>query len=218
VTLLELSDALTNPLLWLAGSCCLLAIALTALLVAALPTLLELARVSRSAEKLLDTLNRELPPTLEALRLTGTELSELTDEVSAGVQSASRTVQQVDRSVSTVQKQAQNVGRATRSAFVGFRVAWKTLVQPTLSRETTPAAAPPTPADMSAASIAAVDQQNATDATERGQAIAPAATAANGTHNTTDSDSSTLPLPNFQPLPESSDASFSEQRGTETEA
>ncbi|MEO1210769.1 MAG: DUF948 domain-containing protein [Cyanobacteria bacterium J06638_20] len=128
--LLELPDALSNPLLWLAFSCFLLAIALTAVLMAALPTLLELARVSRSAEKLLDTLNRELPQTLEALKMTGSELSELTEEVSEGVQSASRTVQRMDQGVASVQKQAQTVGRATRSAFVGFKAAWKTLLQP----------------------------------------------------------------------------------------
>ena len=128
--LLELPDALSNPLLWLAFSCFLLAIALTAVLMAALPTLLELARLSRSAEKLLDTLNRELPQTLEALKMTGSELSELTGEVSEGVQSASRTVQRMDQGVASVQKQAQTVGRATRSAFVGFKAAWKTLLQP----------------------------------------------------------------------------------------
>jgi hypothetical protein len=130
VILLELPDTLSNPLLWLAFSCFLLAIALTAVLMAALPTLLELARMSRSAEKLLDTLNRELPQTLEALRMTGSELSELTEEVSEGVQSASRTVQRMDQGVASVQKQAQTVGRATRSAFVGFKAAWKTLLQP----------------------------------------------------------------------------------------
>ncbi|MBE9099303.1 DUF948 domain-containing protein [Vacuolonema iberomarrocanum] len=140
--LLELPDALSNPLLWLAFSCFLLAIALTAVLMAALPTLLELARVSRSAEKLLDTLNRELPQTLEALRMTGSELGELTEEVSEGVQSASRTVQRVDQSFASVQKQAQTVSRATRSAFVGVKAAWKTFLKPSAAQEFTEATEP----------------------------------------------------------------------------
>jgi len=168
VTLLELPDALTNPLLWLAFSCFLLAIALTAVLMAALPTLLELARVSRSAEKLLDTLNRELPQTLEALRVTGSELSELTEDVSEGIQSASRTVQRVDQSFSSVQKQAQTVGRATRSAFVGFRAAWKTFVNP-------PATGTETPLD-STDEEEIVEADGSANGAVEGEAIAPTAT------------------------------------------
>lgn len=164
--LLEFPAALTNPLLWLAFSCFLLAIALTAVLMAALPTLLELARVSRSAEKLLDTLNRELPQTLEALRITGSELGELTDEVSEGIQSASRTVQRVDQSLSSVQKQAQTVGRATRSAFIGFKVAWKTFVNSPLAEAVADTDLPPKEAEGED-----LEDETIRDA---GEAIAPA--------------------------------------------
>jgi len=60
-----------DPLFWLGLSLLLVAVSLTAVLVVAIPTLMELSRAARSAEKLFDTLGRELPPTLEALRLTG---------------------------------------------------------------------------------------------------------------------------------------------------
>lgn len=104
----------------------LVAIALTALIVAAFPTMLELARVARSAEKLFDTLNRELPPTLEAIRLTGLELSDLSDEVTQGVQSATSVVRQVDRSITGVKEQAESLQTGTWSTWVGVKAAWRT--------------------------------------------------------------------------------------------
>ncbi len=64
-----------DPLFWLGLSILLVAVSLTAVLIAALPALQELARAARSAEKLFDTLQREFPPTLEAIRLTGLEIS-----------------------------------------------------------------------------------------------------------------------------------------------
>lgn len=121
---------MVDPLFWLGLSLLLVAVSLTAVLVAALPAFRELARAARSAEKLFDTLNRELPPTLEAIRLTGLEITDLTDDVSEGVQSAGRVVQQVDRSLGTVRQQAQKAQRVTRSMVVGFRAAWQTLTQP----------------------------------------------------------------------------------------
>lgn len=114
-----------DPLFWLGLSILMVAVSLTAVLVAALPALQELGRAARSAEKLFDTLNRELPPTLEAIRLTGMEISDLTDEVGEGVQSANRVVKQVDQSVSGVKKQAQKAQVSTRSVFSGVKVAWK---------------------------------------------------------------------------------------------
>nr|WP_228035043.1 DUF948 domain-containing protein [Oculatella sp. LEGE 06141] len=104
----------------------MVAVSLTAVLVAALPALRELARAARSAEKLFDTLSRELPPTLESIRLTGMEITELTDEVNDGVQSAGRVVQQVDQSLSGVRQQARQANTTTRSVFAGIRAAWKT--------------------------------------------------------------------------------------------
>lgn len=72
-----------DPLFWLLLSFLLVALSLTAVLAAAFPAFLELGRAARSAEKLLDTLNRELPRTLDALRRTGGDITELTDELEA---------------------------------------------------------------------------------------------------------------------------------------
>lgn len=123
-----------DPLFWLGLSILLVAVSLTAVLVTALPALQELARAARSAEKLFDTLRRELPPTLEAIRLTGMEISELTDDVNDGVKSAGQVVQQVDQSISGAKKQAENVQVTTRSVFAGVKAAWKTLKSPTPGR------------------------------------------------------------------------------------
>lgn len=121
---------MSDPLFWLALSLLLVAVSLTAVLVALLPAVRELSRAARSAEKLFDTLNRDLPPTLDAIRRTGLELTDLTDDVSEGVQSAGRMVKQVDQSLLGVQQQAKKAQRVTRSLVVGFRAAWQTLLKP----------------------------------------------------------------------------------------
>jgi uncharacterized protein YoxC len=118
-----------DPLFWLGLSILFVAVSLTAVLVAAIPALQELARAARSAEKLFDTLSRELPPTLNAIRTTGMEITDLTDDVSEGVKSASQVVQQVDQSLDSAKKQAQNVQIGTRSIFVGVKAAWKTFAR-----------------------------------------------------------------------------------------
>lgn len=120
---------MTEPIFWLGCSFLLVAIALTVVLVTAIPALQELARAARSAEKLFDTLHRELPPTLEAIRLTGLEISDLTDDLSEGVESAGSVVKQVDRSLRTAQRQVQDVGVTTRSVVAGVKAAWKTLTR-----------------------------------------------------------------------------------------
>ena len=125
-----------DPLFWLGLSLLLVAVSLTAVLVAAVPALQELARAARSAEKLFDTLRRDLPPTLDAIRLTGLEISDLTDDVSGGVQSASQVVKQVDRSLEQARSQAKNVEVNTKSVFSGVKAAWKTLTRPTSPRRT----------------------------------------------------------------------------------
>ncbi len=107
----------------------LVAVSLTAVLVAAIPALRELARASRSAEKLFDTLSRELPPTLDAIRMTSLEITDLTDDVSEGVKSAGQVVKQVDQSLDSAKKQAQNVQVGTLSLFVGVKAAWKTFTR-----------------------------------------------------------------------------------------
>lgn len=118
-----------DPLFWLGLSILLVAVSLTAVLVAALPALQELARAARSAEKLFDTLRRDLPPTLEAIRLTGLEISDLSDDVSDGVKSAVQVAQQVDQSLDSAVKKAQKVEVGTRSVVAGVKAAWKSLTR-----------------------------------------------------------------------------------------
>jgi uncharacterized protein YoxC len=115
-----------DPLFWLGLSFLLVAVSLTAVLVALIPAVQEIARAARSIDKLADTLSRELPPTLEAIRLTGMEISELTDDVSQGVQSASGVVKQVDQSIGSAKQQAKKVQTTTRGVVAGFKAAWKT--------------------------------------------------------------------------------------------
>jgi uncharacterized protein YoxC len=126
----------TEPLFWLGLSIVLVATSLTAVLVAAIPALQELARAARSAEKLFDTLSRELPPTLEAIRTTGLEITDLTEDVSEGVKSAGQVVRQVDQSLDGARKQAQNLQVGTRSVFVGVKAAWKTFIRQKPTRRT----------------------------------------------------------------------------------
>jgi hypothetical protein len=113
----QLSTIEIDPLLLLGGSILLVAVSLTALLVAAFPAIQDVSRAARSAEKLFDKLDRELPPTLEAIRLAGLELGDLSDEMSQGVQSAAAVAQQVDLSLAVVKKQAGNVQMNTRSGL-----------------------------------------------------------------------------------------------------
>jgi uncharacterized protein YoxC len=115
----------SDPLFWLGFSLLLVAISLTAVLVALIPAVTELARAARSAEKLFDTLRREFPPTLEAIRLTGLEISELTDDLHDGVNRASGIVKQVDRSLEEARSSSQAVSIQTRSAIAGVKAAWQ---------------------------------------------------------------------------------------------
>jgi hypothetical protein len=119
-----------DPLFWLGMSLLLVAASLTAVLVAAIPALQELARAARSAEKLFDTLSRELPPTLISIRETGMEITDLTDDISEGVQSAGKVVKQVDQSLEITRKQVKNVQITTRSLVVGVKTAWKSFTRP----------------------------------------------------------------------------------------
>jgi FtsZ-binding cell division protein ZapB len=119
-----------DPLFWLGLSILLVAVSLAAVLVAALPAFRELARAARSAEKLFDTLSRELPPTLESIRLTSLEITDLKADVSEGVQGAGQVVQQLDQSISGVKKQAQQAQKTTRSFMAGFKAAWRSLSSP----------------------------------------------------------------------------------------
>ena len=135
---------MNSPFLWLGISILLVAISLMALLTVAILTLKELARAARSAEKLLDSLNRELPTTLQDLRLTGKEIAVLTDEVSGSLQSARSVVQQVDQSLLEAKAQAQKAQVTTRSLLAGATAAFKVLAgQPRRRRSRPPTRRPP---------------------------------------------------------------------------
>ncbi|MEM6452490.1 MAG: hypothetical protein AAF703_19510 [Cyanobacteria bacterium P01_D01_bin.105] len=135
---------MSNPFFWLGLSILLVAISLVALLTVAIFTLQELARAARSAEKLLDNLNRELPATLQDLRLTGKDLSTLTDEVSGSVQSARSVVEQVDQSLLEAKTQAQRATVTSRSLLAGANAAFRVLLgQPRRRRRRPPTRRPP---------------------------------------------------------------------------
>jgi uncharacterized protein YoxC len=123
-----------DPLFWLGLSILLVAVSLTAVLIAAIPALQELGRAASSVAKLADTLGRELPPTLEAIRLTGLEISDLTDDVSEGVKSAGQVAKQVDQSLGGVKNQAKNVQVNTRGVVAGVKAAWKAWKRPNVGR------------------------------------------------------------------------------------
>lgn len=103
----------------------LVAFSLVTVAIALLPALRELQRAAQSIETLADTLSRELPPTLEALRLTGLELGELSEDVNASVKNASEAMEQVNQSVSGVRTQAQRVRGTSRRLAAGVRTAWQ---------------------------------------------------------------------------------------------
>ncbi len=116
-----------DPIFWLGLSILLVAISIAAVLIMMVPALKELGRAAQGAEKLFETLNRELPPTLESIRLTSLELTQLTDDVNDGVQSVGQVVQQIDSSMTTAKVQAQQVTVTTKSLAAGFKAAWRTL-------------------------------------------------------------------------------------------
>jgi hypothetical protein len=116
----------TEPIFWLGFSLLLVAVSLTAVLTVAIPAFQELSRAARSAEKLFDTLNQEFPATLEAIRLTNLQLSELSGEVKEGVKSASGTIKQIDNSLVGAKKQVEKAQVNTRGFLAGVKAAWKT--------------------------------------------------------------------------------------------
>lgn len=135
---------MNSPFFWLGISILLVAVSLMALLTVAILTLQELARAAKSAEKLLDSLNRELPTTLQDLRLTGKEIAVLTDEVSGSLQSARSVVQQVDQSLLEAKAQAHRAQVSTRSLLAGATAAFKVLTgQPRRRRSRPPTRRPP---------------------------------------------------------------------------
>jgi len=57
------------------------------------------------------------------------EITDLTDDLSEGVQSAGQVAKQVDQSLSGARKQAKKVQLGTRSLFAGMKTAWKTFTR-----------------------------------------------------------------------------------------
>lgn len=114
-----------EPLFWLGLSLCLVAMSLTAVLIVAVPAFQELSKAAQSAQKLFDLLSRDLPPTLEAMRRTGLELSDLTEDVSQGLEHASHVVKQVDESLTEVKYQVERANVGTKSLVVGIAAAWR---------------------------------------------------------------------------------------------
>lgn len=119
-----------DPLFWLGLSLFLVSFSLFAVLLVTIPTLQEVARAARSAEKLFDTLNREFPPTLEAIRLTGKEVGELTDDIDRGINNATAAIEQVDRGLVNAREQVRQVGESSRGLVAGVKAAWRVWRQP----------------------------------------------------------------------------------------
>jgi hypothetical protein len=117
--------SVSDPIFWLGCSLLLMTASLTAVFVVALPVVQEMARAARSAEKLMDTLNRELPATLESIRLTGNDLGDLQKDLNRGVKSAVNVVEKVDRGLAVTKKQVDRAQITTKGLIVGTKAAWQ---------------------------------------------------------------------------------------------
>jgi len=116
----------------------LVVVCLTILLLTAIPTFQELGKAANSVVRLADTLTRELPATLEAIRMTGLELSELSDELNQGAKSAGEAVKQVNDGIKGVRQSASSATIATKSAFAGIKAGLKSLGRPRRQRRSDP--------------------------------------------------------------------------------
>lgn len=147
---------------------------LTAVFVVLIPAVVELSRAARSFEKLCETIDRDLPPTLESLRQTTAEIARLTDDVNAGVQNAGRVAQHVDQSVSTVRTQAKRAQVSTRSLMAGVGAAWATFTRPDdhVRRSPTPAQPVPPSAPPAASTPQTIPNSSTTPAAAEAQAAA----------------------------------------------
>ncbi|WP_267384610.1 DUF948 domain-containing protein [Cyanobacterium sp. uoEpiScrs1] len=114
-----------NPIFWLGLSLLLVTVSLTVFLMVAVLVYIELVKAARSVEELCDTLNRELPPALESIRLTGLEITELTDELHNGVKNASDVARKVDITLSQTQKQVGLVQEGSHRVVIGLKAAWQ---------------------------------------------------------------------------------------------
>lgn len=113
----------------------LVATSLTVVFIALLPMMQALSRTAHRAEKLIDTLNRELPPTLEALRLTGLEITQLTEDLEDSVESARNVVQNVDRGLTNAESQLRQAKITSQSIATGLKAAWSVFLNRDLSSD-----------------------------------------------------------------------------------
>jgi uncharacterized protein YoxC len=107
----------------------MVAVSLVFFLVSLVPTIQELNRMAQGADRLIETLNRELPETLGALRSTTQELNQLTEDLGDGVESAKQIVKQVDRTLESTEKQLTQARVTSQSAIAGVKAAWNTFFQ-----------------------------------------------------------------------------------------
>lgn len=114
----------------------LVVVCLTILLLTAIPAFQELSKAASSIIRLTDTLTRELPATLESIRLTGLEISELSDELNQGAKNAGEAVKQVNDGLKGVRDSASSASNATKSAFAGLKAGLKSLGRPRRRRRT----------------------------------------------------------------------------------
>ncbi|KAG2305444.1 hypothetical protein Bca52824_034095 [Brassica carinata] len=114
---MKLSSSVSPPLakvmskgdqafLLLAFIACTTSVAFTSFVITAVPTLLAMGRAASSFAKLADTARQELPSTLAAIRLSGMEisdltleLSELSHEVTEGVNKSAKAVQAAEAGI-----------------------------------------------------------------------------------------------------------------------
>ncbi|MGB3493706.1 MAG: hypothetical protein WBA57_13335 [Elainellaceae cyanobacterium] len=178
-----------EPLLWLGISTALLAVSTTAVVVVAIPVILKLSKTAQSADRLLETLNQELPATLDALRSTGQELSDLTGDLGDSVESAKSIVQRVDQSMSYAGQQLQQAQITSKSAIAGFRTAWAALF-PSNERQVSSKPVgqenlnPPLPQQPSiSATSPSFEPSNGVDSDDPESAIAPSDTSSDLKHH-----------------------------------
>ncbi|WP_017327359.1 hypothetical protein [Synechococcus sp. PCC 7336] len=120
---------MSDPVFWLGLSVGLVAAGILAIFVALVPAAKELAEAARSVKQFFNLLQRDLPPTLEALRLTSLEVSDIADSVDDGVKSAGRIVKRVDDGLEGTRTQARDAGVAARSVVAGVRAGWKVFLE-----------------------------------------------------------------------------------------
>ncbi|MCM1982468.1 DUF948 domain-containing protein [Lyngbya confervoides] len=111
-----------EPIFWLGVSLCLVAVCLALVLMTAIPAFQELSRAARSAEKLFDTLQRELPPTLDAIRSTSHQVSDLKADLSQSVDQIQHVIAQVDHSLTEAREQVHQTQVTVRSLWTGMSV------------------------------------------------------------------------------------------------